>query len=302
MLRAAAGTGAALFFSPAIGLVAGLYPEGKRGLPLGSFTTAFSAGAALGVFGSALLVSATSWPVAFLAGGAGLLALTVIAVVTIPKSVGGPTLRPANEESRRAVRDVLRSPALWAIGIAFIGLEGATFATGQFLLPFGLALRGWSPALAGAIEAMFLLPSVAGGPLGGPLAERSIFRRTQLVIGASLAGVSVLFLPWAGAGATIAIGIVFAFTYGFVYSVMYVLPHYLPGLSSPEIPLAIGLFNSVQLAGGGLVALAFGQVVAAFGYTIAWVALGLIVIGTLAAMAVVPRTGRVPSPALRSAG
>ncbi|EQD29023.1 Major facilitator superfamily MFS-1, partial [mine drainage metagenome] len=111
VLRAAAGTGAALFFSPAIGLVAGLYPEGKRGLPLGSFTTAFSAGAALGVFGSALLVSATSWPVAFLAGGAGLLALTVIAVVTIPKSVGGPTLRPANEESRRAVRDVLRSPA-----------------------------------------------------------------------------------------------------------------------------------------------------------------------------------------------
>ncbi len=295
-LRAAAGTGAALFFSPAIGLVAGLYPEGKRGLPLGSFTTAFSAGAALGVFGSALLVSATSWPVAFLAGGAGLLVLTGVGVAVIPRSVGGPTPRPTAPADRQAVRDVLRSPALWAIGVAFIGLEGATFATGQFLLPFGLALRGWSPALAGAIEAMFLLPSVAGGPFGGPLAERSTYRRTQLVLGAGLAGVSVLFLPWAGAGAALAIGIVFAFTYGFVYSVMYVLPHYLPGLSSPEIPLAIGLFNSVQLAGGGLVALAFGQIVAGLGYTVAWVALGLIVVGTLTAMLFVPKTGRVPSP------
>ncbi|MHB1434853.1 MAG: MFS transporter [Thermoplasmata archaeon] len=299
-LRAVAGTGAALFFSPAIGLVAGLYPEGKRGLPLGSFTTAFSAGAALGVFGSALLVSATSWPVAFLAGGIGLLVLTGVGAAVIPKSVGSPARRPASEESRRAVRDVLRSPALWAIGIAFIGLEGAAFATGQFLLPFGLAFRGWSPALAGAIEAMFLLPSVAGGPLGGPLAERSTFRRAQLLIGGSLAGISVVFLPWAGAGAALAIGIVFAFTYGFVYSVMYVLPHYLPGLSSPEIPLAIGLFNSVQLAGGGLVALAFGQIVAASGYTVAWVALGFIVIGTLAAMLIVPRTGRMPAPPMPS--
>jgi len=295
-LRAAAGVGAALFFSPAIGFVSSLYPEGSRGLPLGSFTTAFSAGAALGVFGSALLVSASSWPVVFLVGGVGLLVVTALGVLLIPASAGAPSLAPPTPESRQAVRDVLRSPALWGIGVAFIGIEGATFATGQFLLPFGLVVRGWSPALAGAVEAMFLLPSVAGGPVGGPLAERSVHRRTQLLMGGTLAGVAVAFLPWAGAGAALAIGITFAFCYGFVYSVMYVLPHYLPGLSAPEVPLAIGLFNSVQLAGGGLVALAFGLIVGAAGYSVAWVALGILVVAMLSAMVFVPRTGRAPLP------
>ncbi|HYA11310.1 MAG TPA: MFS transporter, partial [Thermoplasmata archaeon] len=46
--RLAAGIGAGLFFSPAIGWVGRLFGPGERGLPVGTFSSAFSAGAAAG--------------------------------------------------------------------------------------------------------------------------------------------------------------------------------------------------------------------------------------------------------------
>ncbi|EQD57531.1 Major facilitator superfamily MFS-1 [mine drainage metagenome] len=44
VLRIVAGIGAGLFFSPAIGLVSSLHAEGRRGLAVGGFSSAFSAG------------------------------------------------------------------------------------------------------------------------------------------------------------------------------------------------------------------------------------------------------------------
>ncbi|MGA9839067.1 MAG: MFS transporter, partial [Thermoplasmata archaeon] len=74
-LRLAAGVGAALFFSPAIGLVGSLYPAGRRGLPVGTFSSAFSAGAALGIVGTSLLLPLIGWRGSLLAGGAALAVL-----------------------------------------------------------------------------------------------------------------------------------------------------------------------------------------------------------------------------------
>ncbi len=293
-VRAATGVGAALFFSPALGLVGSLYPEGQRGLPVGTFATAFSAGAALGVFGSAVLIAATTWQAAFWLGGAIILALTALAVRFIPPT--DDVAPAAASEPREArvppeTRRLLTSPALWAIGFAFVGLEGASFATGQFAAPFGLTTQGWSPALAGAVGAMFLLPSVAGGPVGGPIAERSVRRRTLLVVATIVASVPLALLPWTGVAGALGIAAVFGFFYGFVYAVMYVLPHYLPGIGPREVPIAIGLFNSVQLAGGGAISLAFGVLVALVGYSISWMALAAISVAPLAILRWTPRTG-----------
>lgn len=67
-LRLLAGVGAGLFFSPAIGLVASLYPEGRRGVPVGGFSSAFSLGAALGILGSSVLVPVVGWRLALAFG------------------------------------------------------------------------------------------------------------------------------------------------------------------------------------------------------------------------------------------
>ena len=265
-LRLAAGAGAGLFFSPAIGLVASLYPTGRRGLPVGTFTTAFSTGAALGIVGSSVLVPWIGWRAALLFGGAVLGVLAVLALALIPSSAG----RPAPRAQRVARPLALRDRRVWAIGFAFVGLEGASFATGQFIVPWGETVQGWSILLAGVVGMTFVFPSTFGGPVGGVLAERRRNHRTQFVL-AVLGGALVLAaLPVAGLVGAVLIGIVYSFLYGFVYAVMYVLPHYWRDLPPGEVPLAIGLLNSVQLSGGAVVAVVFGWVVAVRGYSIGW--------------------------------
>ena len=292
--RLVAGIGAALFFSPAIGLVASLYPPGRRGLPVGTFSSAFSLGAALGILGSSLLVPEVGWRGALAFGGLLLGLLVVLAIPMIPRTAGAPSAPATSAPGRLPVALVHRG--VWAIGLAFVGMEGATFATGQFIVPYGESVEGWSITLAGVVGMMFVLPSLFGGPVGGPMAERYRNHRTQLAGITLLGGGLIGFLPFVGLAGVVGIGIVFSFAYGMVYAIMYVLPHFWREVPAEEIPLAIGLFNSVQLAGGALVSFLFGWIVAVRSYPLAWEILAGMVLVSLAALALLP-----PTPA-REAG
>jgi len=293
-LRLAAGFGAALFFSPAIGLVAGLYPSGRRGLPVGTFSSAFSGGAALGIVASAALVPVVGWRGALLVGGVALGVLALVAWRAIPRAAGAPVPLPSG---RRAWPTALRYRGVWAIGLAFVGTEGAAFATGQFIVPFGEALRGWSILLAGVVGMMFVFPSVFGGPVGGWVAERHRNHRTQFAIATVGAAGLLALVPFAGLAAAIAIGIVFSFAYGVIYAVMYVLPHFWREMPAEEIPVAIGLFNSIQLSGGAAVSFLFGWLVGAYGYGVAWAFLPVAMVATLLVLFALP-----PTPAADAAG
>ncbi len=288
VFRLAAGVGAALFFSPAIGLVASLYPTGRRGLPVGTFTTAFSLGSALGVLGTSLLIPPIGWRNSLVLGGAVLGVLALLAVVAIPRRAG----RPPVERPAPGLPAALRYRGVWAVGFAFIGLEGASFATGQFIVPWGEVVKGWSLALAGAVGTMFVLPSLFGGPVGGPIAERFKNHRTQFVVATVLGAIVLAALPFAGLYTAVAIGIVFSFAYGFIYAVMYVLPHFWREVPSTEVPLAIGLLNSIQLAGGAVVLFLFGGIVAATSYAVGWEVLVLLMLVTLLALVALPATPR----------
>ncbi len=295
--RLLAGVGAGLFFSPAIGWVGRLFGPGERGLPVGAFSSAFSGGAAAGVVGSALIVPAYGWAAAFVVGGVVLGLTTVLALVAIPSAALAPAPSMAAPAGRPSA--AWRGRSVLAIGLAFVGFEGATFATGQFVVPYGESVRSWAPWLAGAVGAAFVLPSVVGGPVGGVVAERSMRHRSQLV-GITLVGAAALAaLPWAGLAAALAIGATFSFAYGFAYAVTYVLPHYWADLPARDIPLAIGLFNAMQLGGGALVAALFGAVVAARSYAAAWEVAAVLQVATLCALVALRPTvgGRRPASA-----
>lgn len=132
-LRLVAGVGAGLFFSPAIGLVASLYPSGRRGVPVGTFSSAFSAGAALGIVGTALLIPPLGWQLSLVFGGSVLFVTTLASLVLVPRAAGAAPSPPPT--SRTGLPAALRYRGVWVIGIAFVGFEGATFATGQFVVP-----------------------------------------------------------------------------------------------------------------------------------------------------------------------
>jgi len=287
-LRLVAGVGAALFFSPAIGLVASLFPPGHRGVPVGVFSSAFSVGSALGIVITALLIPPLGWRLSLVAGGLILAVPAALSLAAVPRTVGAAPPRPVRTSSRLPA--ALRYRGVWAVGIAFIGLEGATFATGQFVVPWGESVEGWTIALAGVVGMMFVLPSIVGGPVGGRLAERHRNHRTQFLI-ATLAGAGVLaLLPVAGLAVAIVVGTVFAFAYGVIYAVMNVLPHFWREVPSEEIPLAIGLLNSIQLAGGAGVSALFGVILAMTSYSVAWEALVAMTLATLVALLLLPPT------------
>lgn len=290
ILRAAAGAGAALFFSPAIGLVASLQPEGRRGVAVGTFSSAFSAGAALGVFVTSLVIPLIGWRGGLALGGGLLLALLAIAVPLVP-SRGAADSEPAS----RGLPAALRSRAVWAIGLAFIGLEGASLSAGQYFVPYAEVVRGWAPALAGAVASLFVFPSLFGGPVGGALTERYTNRRTQMVIATAAAGALLLAVPFAGVGPVAGVAIAFSLSYGAIYAMMYVLAPYLPGIPRSEVPLAIGLFNSIQIVGGALLTYLFAIFVSTRGYTDAWLALGVLTVVPIGLLILVPATGAHPS-------
>ena len=211
-LRLVAGVGAALFFSPAIGLVASLYPPGRRGVPVGIFSSAFSAGSALGIVGSALLIPFVGWQLTLVVGGAVLGGAALVSVVLVPPTVGAAPKSPAGPGSptsrgvavprglggghrvhrlgRRHVRDrpVRRS----------VGGDG----------------RRLDDRLAGVVGMMFVLPSILGGPIGGRAAERHRNHRTQFVVAMLVGGGALVLLPWANLAVALAVGAVFAFSSG----------------------------------------------------------------------------------------
>jgi hypothetical protein len=102
-------------------------------------------------------------------------------------------------------------------------------------------------------------------------------------------------VPFAGLAAAIALGIVFSFAYGAIYAIMYVLPHFWRDLPAEEVPVAIGLFNSIQLSGGAAISFLFGWVVGAYGYGVAWAFLPLAMLATLLVLFALPPTPAAPA-------
>lgn len=295
LARILAGAGAGLFFSPGIALVSRLHPEGSRGVPVGLFSSAYNAGGGLGVFVSALLLGPLGWRATLAVGGGALLLLLVLTAWIIPRSADEPT--PPGPNPRR-LPAVLRSRAVWIMGLAFIGIEGASLSASQYFVPYAEVIRGWSVAFAGGVAALLVFPSVAGGPVGGWLVERFTNRRFQLAFFTVIPGILLIAIPFAGVGEVALIATVFSFSVGMVYAMMYLVAHYLPGVGREDLPLAIGLFNGIQLAGGALVAFLVGVVVAGYGYTVAWWFLGSTIILTLLLLAGLPAPNRTSSAPL----
>lgn len=289
VFRFVGGAGAGLFFSPAIAVVTNLRSEGNRGVFVGIFSSAFAAGAGLGTFVPAVIEPFVGWRVSLALGGGMMLLLTALGALWVPREAD--TRKRRTEGPASGIPRPLRTPAVWAIGFAFVGLEGASISSGQYFVSYAL-VRDWSPVVAGALGALFVFPSLFGGPVGGRLTERFVNRRTQFLVLTAVPALLLILVPFSNVYEVALIATTFAFTFGMVYAIMYVIPPYLPGLTTEDVPLAVGLLNAVQLAGGACVTFLIGWVIFTWNYTSGWEVTGIAVILPLVFLAVVPATGK----------
>lgn len=295
LLRGVAGVGAAFVFSPGLSLVASYFPAGKRGPVVGFYNGGFSVGGALALVVGAYLGSVAGWTAALLWGGIALLITTVAAWRILPReTVEGSASRLS--EVWRAGREILRSRAIWALSIGLVGFWSAIYVVAQDFVSFGVTDHPeWGIGAAASLAAGVVIASFPGGPVGGWLAEQGRDRRV-LAVGFTLVSAFVVFLvPFAPLWLLVPALLGLGFADGVVFAILYLIPTYLPETRGEGLALGVGVVNSIQVLLGSGGAVAFGFIVAGYGYTTAWLFTGTLTVVLLPLFLFVPPSRAEPS-------
>jgi len=273
-LRFGAGAGAAFFFAPALGLVASYYPAGTRGPIIGLYNSGFSLGSGIGLFTGALIGAEFGWAAALATGGIGLLVAGGVSPFILPKTEAAPPAR-GPRALWTASRPVLRSRALWALAVSFIGLWSAFYVAAQYFVQYAHSVHpGWSVAVAAGLPTLMIAFEVPAGPLGGWLAERRGDMRWILVVFGLFSGVAILLIPYTPLFGLVALFALLGVFDGIIWAVLYLLPTYLPETGGEGLSLALALLNAINIFGGSALAIAFAFVATYSSYTTAWVFAG----------------------------
>lgn len=283
LLRFGAGGGAAFFFAPALGLVTAYYPGSHRGFMIGAYNGAFSVGSGVGLFASAFLGPTAGWALPLGLGGAMLLGVSLVAALLLPPTPNAPVATSVG--LWKASRPVFRSAGLWGVALGGGGIWGGLYVAAQYFVNFAHHLHpGWSLALAAAAPTVMIAVEVAGGPIGGWFGERARDMRRALVAWGVVAGVLLGAVPFLSLGAALGAFAVLGFADGVVFTLLYLIPTYLPEVSGNLVALGLALVNFIQILIGSAVALAFALVAASTGYVGAWLFAGATTIAFLPAL------------------
>ncbi len=266
LFRFCAGIGAALFFSPAIGILSSFYTKERRTGVMGLYNAAFSLGAGIALLLWPAIVSSAGWQTGVILGGALSLAAYICSHFTIDmgKAVESASVGVTLSE----IAQVFRNRQVWLISLGLVGVWGAYNAIPQFMYNYSIQYLGLNQSsfLPGALASIILFGGLIGGVISGPLHRNIANARALLLI---IVGLFALSLPLfmirstltAFAG-SVALGVLF--TAG--VTLTYALPAHMSAIGLKNIPLAISLVNSIQILGGFWVATLFGFVQFHFGY------------------------------------
>lgn len=257
------GLGAALFFSPAIGVLTPMFREEEGGFVLGLYNAMFNVGGGLGLFAWAVLIQAFNWRTGLVLGGVMGLVLVLVGQLVLPQdSVAG--------QRAGSMGLAFRSRNIWLIALGVIGVWGGIFTTSQLLPTFLRTVHNIPVDLAGLIASLIMFGSIIGGPLGGHLSDR--FRRRKVFIllpgfGTAL-GISLIGLVQPD-GLWLLIPSV-GFLDAMVFSTMYASASQYPEVGNRYAPLAISIMNSAHILGSFGIPIAF----ALLGFSLGWYFLG----------------------------
>ncbi len=285
--RAIGGIGAAFFFAPALSLVASYYPSRQRGPIIGLYNGGFSIGGAAGLLLGASIGLDLGWPAALGYGGLALVATAAICLVVVP-SDGDGTPEDRGRSVWATSRSVLRSRSIWALSISVTGFWAAVFIVAQYLVDYAQTVHpGWGIPATALLAACVVLIAFPGGPIGGWIAERGRDRRLLVGLSALLGSAVVALVPFATFWELWPILLAAGFFDGMTFAILYLIPTYLPETRGQGLALGVGVVNSLQVALGSLVAVAFGVLAGSYGYTVAWLFAGGISVALLPALLLV---------------
>jgi predicted MFS family arabinose efflux permease len=191
---------------------------------------------------------------------------------------------------RDAIKETLGNPLLWIYGVAFLGGYGSYFAASQLLETYGEEGRHFGAGTAGLAALVIGLAGIPGSIVAGWLSDR-FGRRRLVILGMTLLqAAGLLLVPVAGEGWFWVPALVIGFAFNGSFAVWQTVPGEDRSVSPENIGTAVGLMLSITAVGGFVLPWAFGLIVPAGGYAMAWVFLG---VATLV-FALVGLVGREP--------
>ncbi len=266
-----AGISAALFFSPALSLLASVVPENKYTFHIGIYNGAFNVGGGVGIIGWAILDQYMGYRIPFIIAGVVTLVLFVV-LVFLFRNI--KDIKTDKSDIFTSFKKVFSNRTI--IMVAFIGIASMVALTivGQFFVYYLESIK-YSVNMASSISALYLLIGFLGGVLGG-----YHFSRTKYKIGTFLAINLLLSLSLILTGflhyyifiIIIAIAMGMLTVYGM--SMTYTLVRYMA--RRDLVSLTLSFVNTLQLLVAVAVPIIFTIIVSQYNYELAWVAMGVL--------------------------
>ncbi|MCL5068509.1 MAG: MFS transporter [Thaumarchaeota archaeon] len=287
VMRFLLGVGVAMFFSPAIIIVAPLFRNERQGVALGLYNSAFSIGGTIGLFGWGYFVQLYNWRVGLLLGAA----LALIALLQLQFIVKhGSHDDQLSGDPTRALIGVLKDSQTWRIAVAILGVWSAYFTLTQFIPFYETSVHGVSAGLAGFMASVISITPIPGAILGGWLSDKLRNRKAFMLYPSIAFAVAVMFIDVTDFSQTIILLVCLGLTDSFAFTAMYAAPFQMPHLNMDQKAISISLMNGVQIMGAFILPILFTLVADTHGYKYAWLTTGLF------AIAFVPLLFRIKEP------
>ncbi|MCL4519342.1 MAG: MFS transporter [Thaumarchaeota archaeon] len=291
MMRFLLGIGVAMFFSPAIIIVAPLFRNESQGIALGLYNSAFSIGGTIGLFGWGYFVQLYNWRVGLLLGAI-LAAFALFEVqVSVKHSSHDETITVV---PRKALAGVLRDRQVWLIALGILGMWSSYYTLTQFIPFYETSAHGISSGVAGFMASIVSITPIPGALFGGWLSDRLRNRKAFMLYPSIAFGAAVMLIGYANFSETITLLVIVGLMDSFAFTAMYAAPFQMAHLNIDQKAISISLMNGVQIIGAFILPILFTLLASTNGYEIAWLAAGVFTIAFVPLLAFTKEPFKLP--------
>jgi MFS family permease len=302
LLRFMVGVGMACFFGPSVILISKFLGRRAEGLGIGLINSAHAIGGILGIFTWVVLAQLTGWRIGLIIGGAlGLITGIILSVSlsrTNPSSIPKEeNLSPPNGEclsdlepkkispkiglSISGLRHTLLNKSLIILGTTLLSFQAGSSVILTFIVLYLGGALSIDYTIAGLIGSLNLVIALFSSPLFGLLYDRTRKAKKILIISGLASAVSIWGMSIPSIYIIIPSMIFSAIFLSAGFVVVYAeakRTNRIQGLDPKYQTLAVSFVNGISLFGAFWVPFLFSFAAERFGFAVAWLIGGLIVL------------------------
>lgn len=302
VLRFIVGVGMACFFGPSVILITKFLGRRSEGLGIGLINSAHAIGGIVGIFGWVVLAQLTGWRISLvIAGTIGLLTGLILSISlsrtnsksipedeNLPLSNNEPVsdleakkISPAMGISMSGLRRTIFNKSLIILGLTLLSFQAGSSIILTFIVFYlGGTLR-IDYTIAGLIGSLNLVIALFSSPMFGLLYDRTKKAKKILIISGFAAAVSIWGMTIPSIYVILPSMIFSAIFLSAGFVVVYAeakRTNTIQGLDLKYQTLAVSFVNGISLFGAFWIPLLFSFAAERFGFSIAWLMGGLIVL------------------------